>query len=101
MLVGRAWSPLTAVELRARYSRIHGLEHLGELWETWEVWFVELEETHTSLAPLNFFRSPRPDRSWITAAGAGLCASPRRRPNRRHPDDGPGRPPHSCRRPPP
>ena len=51
------------------------LDRLGELWQTWEVWFVELEETHTSLAPLNFFRSPRPERSWITAAGTILDAA--------------------------
>ena len=31
-----------------------------------------MEETHTSLAALVFFRSPRPDRSWVTAAGAVL-----------------------------
>jgi hypothetical protein len=36
------------------------------------LWFAELEETHTSQASLVFFRSPRPDRSWITAAGAAL-----------------------------
>ncbi len=75
MLEVRAGSPPSAIELLARYRRIHGLERLGDLWETWEVWFVELEETHTSLAPLNFFRSPRPERSWITAAGTILDAA--------------------------
>jgi hypothetical protein len=42
------------------------------LWQTWESWFADLEESHTSLAAIVFFRSPRPGRSWITAAGAVL-----------------------------
>ena len=72
MLEVRAGSPPSAVELLARYNRIHGLDELGELWTRWEQWFQELEETHTSLAALNFFRSPSPERSWITAAGTVL-----------------------------
>jgi len=75
MLEVRAGSPPSAVELLARYSRIHGLDQLGNLWERWEEWFQELEETHTSLAAVNFFRSPTPDRSWITAAGTVLDAA--------------------------
>src|SRR5438874_5876672 len=75
MLEVRAGSPPSSVELLARYQRIQWLERLGDLWERWEAWFVELEETHTSLAALNFFRSPRPERSWITAAGTVLDAA--------------------------
>lgn len=75
MLEVRAGSPPSAIELLARYRRIQALEQLGDLWERWEVWFVELEETHTSLAALTFFRSPRPERSWITAAGTVLDAA--------------------------
>ena len=41
----------------------------------WESWFVDVEETHTSLSALSFFRSPQPERSWITAAGAVLDAA--------------------------
>src|SRR5207248_2958410 len=41
-------------------------------WETWEAWFVDIDESHTSLAALPFFRSPQPHRSWVTAAGAIL-----------------------------
>lgn len=37
-------------------------------WATWEQWFVELEESHTSLPVLNFFRSPQPGRSWVLSA---------------------------------
>lgn len=72
LLEVRAGSPPSAVEMLLRYHRIHGLERLTELWTAWEIWFAELEETHTSLAALVFFRSPQPDRSWITAAGAVL-----------------------------
>ena len=65
----------SAVEMLARYNRIHGYDRLSEVWAAWELWFVELEETHTSLAALAFFRSPIPGRSWITAAGAVLDAA--------------------------
>jgi hypothetical protein len=59
-----------------RTHQIHGLEYLSEVWEPWEIWFAALEESHTSLAALVFFRSPKPQRSWITAAGAVLdCAA--------------------------
>jgi hypothetical protein len=68
----RAGSPPSAVEMIKRFYRIHGFDHFGEVWDTWEEWFVELEETHTSLGVLSFFRSPRPERSWITAAGTVL-----------------------------
>ncbi|HEY3341444.1 MAG TPA: hypothetical protein VGK81_05475, partial [Anaerolineae bacterium] len=71
----RAGSPPSAVEMLARYHRIHGFAELGEVWRTWETWFADIEETHTSLAALAFFRSPQPDRSWITAAGAVLDAA--------------------------
>jgi len=75
LLEVRAGSPPSAVEMILRYDRIHGLERLSELWSAWEVWFAEVEESHTSLAALAFFRSPHPDRSWITAAGAVLDAA--------------------------
>ncbi len=42
---------------------------------TWEAWFADIEESHTSLAAVAFLRSPRPDRSWITAAGVVLDAA--------------------------
>jgi hypothetical protein len=68
----RAGTPPTAAELLLRAHRAQFTDRLDELFEEWEVWFVELEETHTSLVILNFFRSPNPDRSWVTAAGAVL-----------------------------
>ncbi|HEX5417167.1 MAG TPA: hypothetical protein VFZ25_15995 [Chloroflexota bacterium] len=72
LLEVRAGSPPSAVQMIERYTRIQGLHRMTELWQSWEVWFGELEETHTSLAALPFFRSPQPQRSWITAAGAVL-----------------------------
>ncbi len=72
MLEVRAGSPPSAPELIKRYHRIHGLERLTDLWAEWERWFADIEESHTSLAALVFFRSPQPEHSWITAAGAVL-----------------------------
>lgn len=72
MLTVRAGSPPSPVEFLTRASRIKGLDALTEFWEQWEIWFVDLEESHTSLAMLTFFRSPQPRMSWITAAGVVL-----------------------------
>jgi len=73
MLEVRAGAPPSGVTMLERFYRLHTLDHLsGEVWEAWEGWFVDVEETHTSLPALNFFRSPQPHRSWITAAGAVL-----------------------------
>lgn len=72
MLEVRAGSPPFCVEMLLRYHRLHGLEDLHDVWVEWERWFLLLDETHTSLAPLTFFRSPQPERSWVTAAGAVL-----------------------------
>lgn len=75
MLEVRAGSPPSAIEMILRYNRIHGMTRLYDMWSTWEVWFAEVEESHTSLAALPFFRSPRAENSWITAAGCVLDAA--------------------------
>ncbi|MFQ5436249.1 MAG: hypothetical protein ACE5FD_15390, partial [Anaerolineae bacterium] len=72
LLEAYAGSPPTAREMIARTHRIGRLDSLEEVWSIWTVWFAELEESHTSLAPLAFFRSPQPQRSWVTSAGAVL-----------------------------
>lgn len=73
LLEVRAGAPPSGCTMLERFFRLHTLDHLSaEVWEAWEDWFVDVEETHTSLPALNFFRSPQPDRSWITAAGAVL-----------------------------
>jgi hypothetical protein len=75
MLEVRAGSPPSAVEMILRYHRLHGIDRLSQVWPTWEAWFVDIEESHTSLAALPFFRSPQGHRSWVTAAGAVLDAA--------------------------
>jgi hypothetical protein len=75
MLEVRAGSPPSAVEMLLRYRRIHGLERLSLAWIEWERWFADVEESHTSLGALSFFRSPKASRSWVTAAGAILDAA--------------------------
>jgi hypothetical protein len=75
LLEVRAGSPPTAVQMIIRFYRIGALDRLTELWETWEVWFANVQETHTSLAALSFFRSPSPHRSWVTAAGTVMDAA--------------------------
>jgi hypothetical protein len=75
LLEVRAGNPASAVEMILRYHRIHGLERLEEYWFDWETWFAEVEESHTVLPALVFFRSPRPQNSWIVAAGTVLDAA--------------------------
>jgi hypothetical protein len=76
LLEVRAGDPPSSIEMLLRFHRIHGLERLAEYWSSWEVWFAELEESHTTLPALVFFRSPRGNQSWITAAGTILdCAA--------------------------
>jgi hypothetical protein len=70
-----AGTPASAQELLLRASRIHYLARLDEIWRQWQVWFADVEESHTSLPALCFFRSPHPDRSWITSAGCVLDAA--------------------------
>ncbi|MEO7372018.1 MAG: hypothetical protein ABIZ69_14200, partial [Ilumatobacteraceae bacterium] len=73
MLEVRAGLPSSPVELLTRYTRIGWLDRIDEdVFERWETWFVEIEESHTSQPSLVFFRSPHPERSWITAAGCVL-----------------------------
>jgi hypothetical protein len=48
------------------------LNDLDPVWTRWMYWFNEVAETHTSIGALAHFRSPNPNRSWITAAGTLL-----------------------------
>jgi hypothetical protein len=74
-MAARAGEPPSAVDLLRRAYLIGRLDDLDDVWMEWQLWFAELEETHTSLAFLNFFRSPEPHRSWVTASGAVLDAA--------------------------
>src|SRR5215470_10416687 len=56
LLEVRSGSPPSAIELFARYTRLKRLDKLNDLWVQWETVFADLEESHTSLAALAFFR---------------------------------------------
>jgi hypothetical protein len=71
----RAGTPPRCVDLLRRAHLIGQLHDLDEIWVPYQLWFAETEETHTSIPLLAFFRSPDPDRSWITASGAVLDAA--------------------------
>jgi hypothetical protein len=73
LLQVRAGNPPQAATMLIRFHRIEAVQYrLTELWRVWEGWFADIEETHSTFPILVFFRSPQPDRSWITAAGALL-----------------------------
>jgi hypothetical protein len=71
-LEAEAGTPPSATELLERLLQVKGLPLLDEYWHDWTRWFNEIEETHSSNPLLVFFRSPSPDRHWVTAAGAVL-----------------------------
>ena len=75
LLEVRAGNPPSAVEMILRFNRIHGLERLNDYWSVWEAWFADVEESHTVLPALVFFRSPRSQNSWVVAAGTVLDAA--------------------------
>ncbi len=75
LLEVRAGRPPSALEMLKRFHRLNRLAQLHDLWESWETWFADVEESHTSLASLVFFRSPQADHSWVTASGAILDAA--------------------------
>lgn len=71
----QAGSPPGAIELIERLARIDGLADTEDIWRDWARWFADIEETHVSTPSLVYFRSPQPERSWVTAAGAILDAA--------------------------
>ena len=75
LLEVRAGSPPSAVEMILRFNRIHGINQLNDYWVHWETWFADIEESHTVLPALVFFRSPRSQHSWVIAAGTVLDAA--------------------------
>jgi hypothetical protein len=68
----RAGSPPSGTELLWRAWVVGRFDTLDGVWTDWESWFVDIEETHTSFGALGLFRSPQPEHSWVTAAGAVL-----------------------------
>ena len=71
-LAVRAGEPPSGITMMQRFWRLRRMPLLHDVWNEWERWFVDVEESHTSMPALVFFRSPQLDHSWITAAGAVL-----------------------------
>jgi len=76
LLEVRAGTPPTAAEL---IWRLYGIEpdinDRKRFWESWEQIFTEIDESHTTLPALVFFRSPRTGQSWVVASGVVLDAA--------------------------
>jgi len=69
-------TPPSGTTLLERFALISGLGDLDDrVWEPWLAGFIDIEESHTSLGALAFFRSQSPARSWVTASGAVLDAA--------------------------
>ena len=75
LLEVRADSPPSPIVMLTRMDRLDGLDALHDLWVRWEQWFAELEETHTSLPVLVFYRSQQNNHSWVNASGAMMDAA--------------------------
>ena len=75
LLEVRADSPPSPIVMITRIDRLAGLTVLHDMWERWEQWFAEVEETHTSLPVLVFYRSQQSNHSWVNASGAMLDAA--------------------------
>ena len=70
-----AGSPPDPTEMIRRMHYVGLLENADALlatWTEWQNWFQQIEEQHTTLALMNFYRSPKADRHWVTAAGCVL-----------------------------
>ena len=65
----RAGMPPTAAYLLSWLNHDGSVQNDDPQWAEWERWFVEIEESHTSLPILSFFRSPQPGRSWVSSCG--------------------------------
>lgn len=74
-LTVRAGKPATPWGVLEMAKSVDSYERLDELWREWEQWFIEVGETHTTLAILNYYRSPEPDQTWITSAANVLDAA--------------------------
>jgi len=68
----RAGQPASAAGLLAWLGHDGDFGNDDAQWLAWEQWLVEIDESHSSLPVLAFFRSPQAGRSWVTAAGLVL-----------------------------
>ncbi|MGI4735126.1 MAG: hypothetical protein ACRYG7_08105 [Janthinobacterium lividum] len=65
----RAGVPASAAGLVRWLGHDHDFLNDDAQWLEWEKWLVEIDESHTSLPVLAFFRSPQSGRSWVLTAG--------------------------------
>ena len=68
----RAGTPPTPEAMIILAHETGGLDDMEQTWTEWEHWFIHVEETHQTYPALAYFRSVRPERSWVTAAGCIL-----------------------------
>ncbi|RZK44303.1 MAG: hypothetical protein EOO59_22035, partial [Hymenobacter sp.] len=71
----RAGIPVSAAGLLVWLGHDHDFLNDDAQWLDWEKWLVEIDESHTSLPVLAFFRSPQGGRSWVMTAGFILDAA--------------------------
>ncbi len=71
----RAGVPASAAGLLRWLGHDHDFLNDDAQWLEWEKWLVEIDESHTSLPVLAFFRSPQSGRSWVLTAGLILDAA--------------------------
>ena len=65
----RAGIPASATGLLLWLGHDHDFMNDDAQWLDWEKWLVEIDESHTSLPVLAFFRSSQGGRSWVTTTG--------------------------------
>ena len=56
LLEVRADRPASAAAMLIRYHRLGRFDVLSGEWRRWETWFADVEETHTTLSALAFYR---------------------------------------------
>ena len=88
-LESRAGGPPSGVTLLETLAALGLADTLPELFQDWELWSAEMLQSHLAFPLLPFFRSLRPDQSWVSAMGAVLtpprCCSRPSNSRRRHP----------------
>lgn len=71
MLLSRAgtpsWGPEILVRTRFGLSGEGSKDELEALYQTWERWAADVAESHSTYLTLCWFRSPRPNSSWLIA----------------------------------
>ncbi len=75
MLRNHAGSPPSGVTLLETYARLKILAELPGFLTAWEEWSTEVMIGSLSYPVLPYFRSERPDESWVSALGALLDAA--------------------------